>query len=223
MELIRSLTEEEIEESQLKQQILSQGHENSRKTWETGMGSALGTREAELNPDNIISTNPQSLDVTPAISEEAVVDNINQWRQAVKTVTEHAQLRVNELKQIFKDCRRDMEWELIKKETCEEAESHGVIQKFTTLNDEFTERIKEENREIDEKNISVERATKSKMEKNIKRDGDKVRYVVGNGTTTLSVWGNGFGMEGGNGITKLKIYIIDFVCSKHSILITLKQ
>ncbi|POG73332.1 hypothetical protein GLOIN_2v1772571 [Rhizophagus irregularis DAOM 181602=DAOM 197198] len=139
MELIRSLTEEEIEESQLKQQILSQGHENSRKTWETGMGSALGTREAELNPDNIISTNPQSLDVTPAISEEAVVDNINQWRQGM-------------------------------------AESHGVIQKFTTLNDEFTERIKEENREIDEKNISVERATKSKMEKNIKRDGElKIR------------------------------------------------
>uniref|UniRef100_U9UBT4 Uncharacterized protein n=1 Tax=Rhizophagus irregularis (strain DAOM 181602 / DAOM 197198 / MUCL 43194) TaxID=747089 RepID=U9UBT4_RHIID len=144
MELIRSLTEEEIEESQLKQQILSQGHENSRKTWETGMGSALGTREAELNPDNIISTNPQSLDVTPAISEEAVVDNINQWRQeryvapkiielintstlAVKTVTEHAQLRVNELKQIFKDCRRDMEWELIKKETCEEVTSMGYL------------------------------------------------------------------------------------------------
>ncbi|CAB5357669.1 unnamed protein product [Rhizophagus irregularis] len=103
------------------------------------MGSALGTREAELNPDNIISTNPQSLDVTPAISEEAVVDNINQWRQGM-------------------------------------AESHGVIQKFTTLNDEFTERIKEENREIDEKNISDERATKSKMEKNIKRDGElKIR------------------------------------------------
>ncbi|UZO07130.1 uncharacterized protein OCT59_027428 [Rhizophagus irregularis] len=91
------------------------------------MGSALGTREAELNPDNIISTNPQSLDVTPAISEEAVVDNINQWRQAVKTVTEHAQLRVNELKQIFKDCRRDMEWELIKKETCEEVTSMGYL------------------------------------------------------------------------------------------------
>lgn len=51
-----------------------------------------------------------------------------------------------------------------------------MIQKFTTLNDEFTERIKEENREIDEKNISVERATKSKMEKNIKRDGElKIR------------------------------------------------
>ncbi|PKY30780.1 hypothetical protein RhiirB3_448038 [Rhizophagus irregularis] len=176
MELIRSLTEEEIEENEnavengLKKGMtwLFRHFKEPIKTTDTlsktrKFTENMGDRDGTLENGKTIPTTPIILDkdVTPAISEEAVVDNINQWRQGM-------------------------------------AESHGVIQKFTTLNDEFTERIKEENREIDEKNISDERATKSKMEKNIKRDGDKVRYVVGNGTTTLSVWGNGFGMEGEN-------------------------
>ncbi|PKK43092.1 hypothetical protein RhiirC2_804351 [Rhizophagus irregularis] len=77
---------------------------------------------------------------------------------------EHAQLRVNaDIQGLWR--RYGANLQLIKK-----AESHGVIQKFTTLNDEFT-RIKEENREIYEKIINNKRATKSKMEKNIKRDG----------------------------------------------------
>lgn len=53
----------------------------------------------------------------------------------------------------------------IKKRIIETAESHDVIQRYTTLNNDFTKRIKEENREIDLKNINEKRAGKSPNEK----------------------------------------------------------
>ncbi|RGB34434.1 hypothetical protein C1646_760571 [Rhizophagus diaphanus] len=109
----------------------------------TNPQSLGNSRVSMLENGKTIPTIPIILekDVTPTITEEKVMDNISQWKQGmvnvveitkvaskqlqkdnvsirgtIKTVTEHAQLRVNELKQIFKDCGEDMEWELIKKE-----------------------------------------------------------------------------------------------------------
>ncbi|PKB97327.1 hypothetical protein RhiirA5_384741 [Rhizophagus irregularis] len=46
-----------------------------------------------------------------------------------------------------------------------QAESYDVIQRYTTLNNDFTKRVKEENCETDTRNINEKRATKSPMVK----------------------------------------------------------
>ncbi|PKY48792.1 hypothetical protein RhiirA4_404750 [Rhizophagus irregularis] len=71
--------------------------------------------------------------------------------------------KVEELMSIFKKCGEEMEWGAIK-------ENLRIIviqyrQKFTTLNNDFTKRVKEENSEIDEKNINEKRAS-------IRKDGE---------------------------------------------------
>ncbi|CAG8538557.1 17468_t:CDS:2 [Rhizophagus irregularis] len=69
--------------------------------------------------------------------------------------------KYEDLKDIFVKCGEEMEWEAIEKAAVKSvvcaAESHEVIQKFTTLNDEFTKRVKE----TDPKNMNEKRATKS--------------------------------------------------------------
>ncbi|CAB4394671.1 unnamed protein product [Rhizophagus irregularis] len=47
----------------------------------------------------------------------------------------------------------------------QEAEPYNVIQRYTMLNNDFTKRVKEVNREMDTKNINEKRATKSLMGK----------------------------------------------------------
>ncbi|RGB35942.1 hypothetical protein C1646_667349 [Rhizophagus diaphanus] len=72
------------------------------------------------------------------------------------------------------------------------AESHDVIQRYMTLNNDFTKRVKEENRETDTKNINEKRVTKSLMFRhpidlilfcvNIVIDYDVILYNTNKGT-----------------------------------------
>lgn len=44
-------------------------------------------------------------------------------------------------------------------------ETHDIVKKYNELNKNFVVRVKEENRELDEKNINEKRAQKSPKEK----------------------------------------------------------
>ncbi|CAB4381384.1 uncharacterized protein OCT59_027983 [Rhizophagus irregularis] len=58
------------------------------------------------------------------------------------------------------------EWSVrLKEKIIRTAESHDVILKFTSLNNSFSKRVKEENRELNEKNINEKRVTKSPKER----------------------------------------------------------
>ncbi|PKY54703.1 hypothetical protein RhiirA4_473658 [Rhizophagus irregularis] len=116
-----------------------------------------------LGNGKTIPTTPIILDkdVTPTILE-AAVDNISQWRQGMVSVVESTKVAS---KQLQKDNVQPEKVVKANLQLIKKAESHGVIQKFTTLNDEFTERIKEENKEIDKKI----KAIKSKMGKEYKK------------------------------------------------------
>ncbi|PKB94623.1 hypothetical protein RhiirA5_438370 [Rhizophagus irregularis] len=76
--------------------------------------------------------------------------------------------KYEELKEIFAKCGEEMEWEAIEKEA---VKSHDVIQKFTTLNDEFTKRVKEENREMDIKNMNEKEQPGTLRKRNIRKGG----------------------------------------------------
>ncbi|PKY61976.1 hypothetical protein RhiirA4_487693 [Rhizophagus irregularis] len=72
-----------------------------------------------------------------------------------KVLEEYASSKIEELKKIFKECGEEMGWEKIEMNVNKELEifrERGMV-------------IKEENRELNEKNINEKRATKSPKER----------------------------------------------------------
>ncbi|PKY56751.1 hypothetical protein RhiirA4_477264 [Rhizophagus irregularis] len=147
-------------------------------------------QEKSRDQVSMIGCGNQVIASVPTISEETVVDTINQWRRDInilednmvattknillnsEILRDYVTPKVEELKNIFVSCGEEMEWTAIEKEVYGDtraAELHEVIQKYTTLNNEFTKRVKEENRETDEKNINNKRAAKNVMEKEYKK------------------------------------------------------
>lgn len=57
----------------------------------------------------------------------------------------------------------------LKERLVEKSESHDVIQFYTTLNSDFEKRVKEENGEVDTRNMNEKRAQKSPKEKDYQK------------------------------------------------------
>ncbi|CAB4482411.1 hypothetical protein RhiirA5_427891 [Rhizophagus irregularis] len=62
----------------------------------------------------------------------------------------------------------DTEYYLIGEEIIKAAEKNEPIRKFTALNDDFTKRLKDENKSVDEKNLNEKRLKISPPAKNSK-------------------------------------------------------